>query len=144
MLNQFAAYGWVKCEREEDRDCAAVLLNASIISRTGVIFETGSRYTRLSLIKTEDDMDLLLRRFESLVSQEEPALNVASASSSTRWCDNYQLSRLIHPSITAAHIYIHYISRSRMYMLIEWYNLQFEWALLNIYIYILHWGKLHV
>ncbi|XP_074592557.1 alliin lyase-like [Curcuma longa] len=68
------AFGWVKCEREEDRDCAAVLLNAGIISRTGEIFEGGSRYTRLSLIKTEDDMDLLLKRFESLVSQEEPAL----------------------------------------------------------------------
>ncbi|KAG6508474.1 tryptophan aminotransferase-related protein 4-like [Zingiber officinale] len=68
------AFGWVKCEREEDRDCAAVLLKAGIISRTGIIFEAGSRYTRLSLIKTEDDMDLLLQRFESLVSQEEPAV----------------------------------------------------------------------
>ncbi|XP_042395276.1 tryptophan aminotransferase-related protein 3-like [Zingiber officinale] len=72
------AFGWVKCEREEDKDCAAVLLKAGIISRTGIIFEAGSRYTRLSLIKTEDDMDLLLQRFESLVSQEEPAVLVAS------------------------------------------------------------------
>lgn len=55
---------------EEDVDCSAVLRKAGIISRTGTVFEASSRYTRLSLIKTQDDFDLLLRRMEALVSKE--------------------------------------------------------------------------
>lgn len=64
------AYAWVKCEMEEDVDCSAVLRAASIISRSGTVFEAGSRYARLSLIKTQDDFDLLLQRMEALVSKE--------------------------------------------------------------------------
>lgn len=67
------AYAWFKCEMEEDVDCSAVLSEAGIISRTGTVFEASSRYTRLSLIKTRDDFDLLLQRMEALVSKEDVA-----------------------------------------------------------------------
>lgn len=64
-----AAYAWVKCEFEEDEDCAEVLKEAGIISRSGTIFEASSGYTRLSLIKTQDDFDLLLQKMVALVSK---------------------------------------------------------------------------
>lgn len=64
-----AAYAWVKCEFEEDEDCSEVLKEAGIISRSGTIFEAGSGYTRLSLIKTQDDFDLLLQKMVALVSE---------------------------------------------------------------------------
>nr|CAD1833928.1 unnamed protein product [Ananas comosus var. bracteatus] len=64
------AYAWVKCEFEEDVDCAKVLKEAGIISRGGTLFEASSRYTRLSLIKTEDDFDLLLRKMVAVVSED--------------------------------------------------------------------------
>ncbi|KAK8930589.1 Tryptophan aminotransferase-related protein 3 [Platanthera zijinensis] len=64
------AYAWVKCEREEDADCEAVLKEAGIISRAGTAFDAESRYTRLSLIKTNDDFDQLLLKIEALVSKE--------------------------------------------------------------------------
>ncbi|XP_042493114.1 tryptophan aminotransferase-related protein 3-like [Macadamia integrifolia] len=67
------AYAWLKCEREEDIDCFAVLRNAGIIGRAGSLFNAESRYVRLSLIKSEDDFDLLLLRMDELVSKEEGA-----------------------------------------------------------------------
>ncbi|KAL5715019.1 hypothetical protein ACHQM5_016908 [Ranunculus cassubicifolius] len=64
------AYAWLKCEREEDRDCSEVLKTAGIIGRGGSIFSDDSRYVRLSLIKREDDFELLLQRLDALVSEE--------------------------------------------------------------------------
>ncbi|XP_051123500.1 tryptophan aminotransferase-related protein 4-like [Andrographis paniculata] len=65
------AYAWVKCEREEDRDCCAVLRAANIVGRAGSLFGSDDRYVRLSLLKIQDDFDLLLRRLSILVSQEQ-------------------------------------------------------------------------
>ncbi|KAM0823723.1 hypothetical protein ACQ4PT_070682 [Festuca glaucescens] len=56
------AYAWVKCEREEDGDCYDMLLKAKIITRPGVWSDASSRYTRISLLKSQDDFDLLLER----------------------------------------------------------------------------------
>ncbi|KAJ4967313.1 hypothetical protein NE237_019162 [Protea cynaroides] len=70
------AYAWLKCEREEDLDCHAVLKAASIIGRKGNLFRAESRYVRLSLIKYEDDFDLLLHRIKVLVSKEEGSKNM--------------------------------------------------------------------
>ncbi|KAK2979908.1 hypothetical protein RJ640_020150 [Escallonia rubra] len=64
------AYAWLKCEREEDKDCSAVLGAAGIIGREGSMFSTENRYVRLSLLKSQDDFDLLLHRISKLVSQE--------------------------------------------------------------------------
>ncbi|OAY84878.1 Tryptophan aminotransferase-related protein 4 [Ananas comosus] len=69
MRDPSPAYAWVKCEFEEDEDCAEVLKEAGIISRSGTIFEASSGYTRLSLIKTQDDFDLLLQKMVALVSK---------------------------------------------------------------------------
>ncbi|URD99336.1 tryptophan aminotransferase-related protein 4-like [Musa troglodytarum] len=66
-------YAWLKCEWKEDEDCHEALRKGSIISRAGARFEADSRYTRLSLIKTQDDFDLLLKRMQPLVSREEMA-----------------------------------------------------------------------
>ncbi|XP_025814418.1 alliin lyase-like isoform X2 [Panicum hallii] len=65
------AYAWVKCEREEDEDCHEALLKAKIITRTGVGNEAGSRYTRISLLKTDDDFEVLMERVTDLVDAEK-------------------------------------------------------------------------
>uniref|UniRef100_A0A0A8ZUK6 Alliinase C-terminal domain-containing protein n=1 Tax=Arundo donax TaxID=35708 RepID=A0A0A8ZUK6_ARUDO len=65
------AYAWVKCEREEDENCHEVLLKAKIITRSGVVSEASSRYTRVSLLKTDDDFDMLLERITELVNAEK-------------------------------------------------------------------------
>ncbi|TVU35302.1 hypothetical protein EJB05_17186, partial [Eragrostis curvula] len=64
------AYAWVKCEREENQDCHEALLKANIITRSGVENEAGSRYTRVSLLKSDDDFDVLLERITDLVNEE--------------------------------------------------------------------------
>ncbi|CAO2178483.1 unnamed protein product [Urochloa humidicola] len=65
------AYAWVKCEREEDEDCSEALLKAKIITRTGVVNEASSRYTRISLLKSNDDFDMLMERVTDLVNAEK-------------------------------------------------------------------------
>ncbi|KAL7585836.1 hypothetical protein Lser_V15G43017 [Lactuca serriola] len=64
------AYAWVKCEREEEDDCGAVLEAGKITSRGGSTYRDKDRYARLSLIKSQDDFDLLLLRLTELVSLE--------------------------------------------------------------------------
>lgn len=61
----------MKCEREEDEDCYEALLKANIITRTGVEYEAGSRYTRISLLKSDDDFDVLMERVQDLVDAEK-------------------------------------------------------------------------
>ncbi|KAI3675961.1 hypothetical protein L1987_85557 [Smallanthus sonchifolius] len=73
-LTGHAAYVWVKCEREEDDDCGAVLEAGKIISRSGSVFSSKDRYTRLSLIKSQDDFELLLKRLTELVSLENNSI----------------------------------------------------------------------
>lgn len=70
------AYAWFKCEREEDEDCYTVLRAAGIITRPGTSFGADSRYVRLSLIKTQDDFDLLIRKLNILVSEEDGAKTI--------------------------------------------------------------------
>ncbi|XP_058111304.1 tryptophan aminotransferase-related protein 3-like [Magnolia sinica] len=64
------AYGWLKCEKKEDKDCDSVLRSAGIIGRRGSLFDAGTRYVRLSLIKSSDDFDWLLQRLKALVAKE--------------------------------------------------------------------------
>ena len=71
-----AAYAWLKCEREEDGDCTAVLRSANIIGREGTNFKAGSRYVRLSLLKSDDDFNFLLHMIKKLVSEEYRADNM--------------------------------------------------------------------
>ncbi|KAI3810427.1 hypothetical protein L1987_20039 [Smallanthus sonchifolius] len=68
------AYAWVKCEREEEDDCGAVLEAGKIIGRSGSIFSAKDRYTRLSLIKSQDDFELLLQRLTELVALENGSI----------------------------------------------------------------------
>ncbi|XVF29857.1 hypothetical protein REPUB_Repub16aG0006600 [Reevesia pubescens] len=65
------AYAWVKCEREEDKDCYAVLKAANINGREGNKFGSENRYVRLSLVKSQDDFDILIERLKKLVSEED-------------------------------------------------------------------------
>ncbi|XP_010915068.1 tryptophan aminotransferase-related protein 3 [Elaeis guineensis] len=65
------AYAWLKCEREEDKNCYAVLRAGGIISRSGYKFGADGRYTRLSLIRSQDDFDLLIRRMDALITKEK-------------------------------------------------------------------------
>ncbi|KAJ9546043.1 hypothetical protein OSB04_025750 [Centaurea solstitialis] len=68
------AYAWVKCEREEEEDCAAVLQAANIKGRSGSVFSAKDRYVRLSLIKSQDDFELLVQRLTELVSLENDSI----------------------------------------------------------------------
>lgn len=63
------AYAWLKCEREEDKDCYAVLEAAKILGRRGSLFGAEERYVRLSLLKTQDDFDILVYRLKILISE---------------------------------------------------------------------------
>ncbi|XP_021902680.1 tryptophan aminotransferase-related protein 3-like [Carica papaya] len=65
------AYAWVRCKREEDKDCSAVLDAANIIGRRGSMFGAENRYVRLSLIRNQDDFDLLIHRLNKLVMEED-------------------------------------------------------------------------
>lgn len=65
-----AAYGWLKCNREEDKDCYRVLKEEGIIGREGTLFGAESNYVRLSLIKSQDDFDALLYQIIKLVNKE--------------------------------------------------------------------------
>ncbi|KAJ4850239.1 hypothetical protein Tsubulata_008170 [Turnera subulata] len=65
------AYAWLKCERKEDKDCFEVLEAANITGRRGSMFYAGDRHVRLSLIRNQDDFDLLLHKLQSLVSEED-------------------------------------------------------------------------
>ncbi|XP_073148824.1 tryptophan aminotransferase-related protein 4-like [Henckelia pumila] len=64
------AYAWVKCEREEDGNCTSVLRAANIIGRAGSVFNAEDRYVRLSLLKSDDDFDLLVYRLRQLIVDE--------------------------------------------------------------------------
>lgn len=66
-----AAYAWVKCEREEDKDCYAVLQEeANVYGRRGSHFGAEDRFVRLTLLRSQDDFDLLLQRLNQLVLEE--------------------------------------------------------------------------
>nr|GMD85134.1 tryptophan aminotransferase-related protein 4-like [Ipomoea batatas] len=67
------AYAWVKCLREEETDCGAVLEAAKIIGRAGSMFSAEDRYVRLSLLKRDDDFEQLLARLRDLVAIEDGA-----------------------------------------------------------------------
>lgn len=64
------AFAWVKCEREEDEDCYQVLKEFNITGRAGNLFGAERRYVRLSMVKSNDDFDLLLKQINKMVSQE--------------------------------------------------------------------------
>ncbi|OIT01456.1 tryptophan aminotransferase-related protein 4, partial [Nicotiana attenuata] len=63
-------YAWVKCNRKEDKNCTKVFRVAKIIGRPGSNFFAKDRYVRLSLIKSQHDFDMLIRRVKQLVDKE--------------------------------------------------------------------------
>ena len=65
-----AAFAWLKCERQEDEHCYEVLKAAHITGRDGSLFGAESRYVRLSMVRSQDNFDLLLQRIEKLVTEE--------------------------------------------------------------------------
>ncbi|KAL1219689.1 Tryptophan aminotransferase-related protein 4 [Cardamine amara subsp. amara] len=64
------AYAWVKCEREEDTNCYEIFKEANITGRSGNVFGSEDKFVRLSLIRSQDDFDLLIDMLKKLVSQE--------------------------------------------------------------------------
>ncbi|KAK4280139.1 hypothetical protein QN277_011802 [Acacia crassicarpa] len=61
------AYAWLKCEREEDKDCYEVLKAAKIEGRRGSVYSASDRYVRLSLIRRRDDFNILINHIQQLV-----------------------------------------------------------------------------
>ena len=66
-----AAYAWLKCEREEDKECYIILKDAGIIGVDGTSFGAGSGFVRLSLINSQDDFNMLLYKIKKLVAKED-------------------------------------------------------------------------
>jgi hypothetical protein len=71
-IDVFVAFAWLKCEEAlGDRHCYEVLKTFNITGRAGNLFGNDlNRYVRLSLVKSEDDFDLLLRQIKKLVDEE--------------------------------------------------------------------------
>ncbi|KAK9270155.1 hypothetical protein L1049_025731 [Liquidambar formosana] len=69
-LSSSKPFAWLKCERREDKDCHAVLRAVNVTGRDGSLFGAESHYVRLSLVKSQDDFDLLLHRISMLMSEE--------------------------------------------------------------------------
>lgn len=70
MLMVLVAFGWLKCEMDEDINCDTVLKRAGILGRSGSLFGVENRYLRLSLIQSKDDFDWLLEKLQQLVASE--------------------------------------------------------------------------
>ncbi|KAH1260642.1 Tryptophan aminotransferase-related protein 4 [Glycine max] len=81
-----SAFAWLKCETSilEDRSCYEVLKEVNITGREGSLFGADNRYVRLSLVRSEDDFDLLLRQINKLVSVEINDKHVATTSTILR------------------------------------------------------------
>ena len=104
-----AAYAWLKCEKEEDKECYGVLKKAGIIGRNGTLFGANSSYVRLSLIKTQDDFDILLHQINKLVSEED-------GGKSSMW--NEVNPRMISDGwLSSLSLFV------RFYLLTKWYKL---------------------
>jgi len=78
----FAAFAWLKCEASvvQDRSCYEVLKEVNITGREGSLFGADKHYVRLSLVRSKDDFDLLLRQIKKLVSVETNDEGVAKVS----------------------------------------------------------------
>ncbi|TKY45999.1 Tryptophan aminotransferase-related protein 4 [Spatholobus suberectus] len=68
----YPAFAWLKCETSilENRSCYEVLKAVNITGRVGSLFGADNRFVCLSLVRSEDDFDLLLRQINKLVSLE--------------------------------------------------------------------------
>ncbi|CAL0302990.1 unnamed protein product [Lupinus luteus] len=65
------AYAWVKCEREQDKNCYDALEAAGINGRQGSVYSADNRYVRLSLIRSQDDFEILINKLRNLVANEK-------------------------------------------------------------------------
>ncbi|XP_027925113.1 tryptophan aminotransferase-related protein 4-like [Vigna unguiculata] len=76
------AFAWLKCEASvvQDRSCYEVLKEVNITGREGSLFGADKHYVRLSLVRSKDDFDLLLRQIKKLVSVETNDEGVAKVS----------------------------------------------------------------
>ncbi|XP_059076727.1 tryptophan aminotransferase-related protein 3-like [Cryptomeria japonica] len=80
------AYAWVKCEKEEEEeDCAAVLEKAGIIGRGAEAFGADKRYVRLSLLRRDDAFAVLERRLQSLICYNNHCEDIFSSNQTDSW-----------------------------------------------------------
>lgn len=66
IVDPSPGHAWIRCNYEEDVDCAAVMLSAGIIGRK---FGSGNRFVRLSLLKRRSHFEILTARLTKLVAQ---------------------------------------------------------------------------
>ncbi|OIT27820.1 tryptophan aminotransferase-related protein 3 [Nicotiana attenuata] len=67
-----AAFAWVKCKREEDKNCTHVFFEeAKIRGHPGTGFFADNTYLRLGLVTRRHDFDMLISRLEQFISQED-------------------------------------------------------------------------
>ncbi|XP_029130280.1 tryptophan aminotransferase-related protein 4 isoform X2 [Cajanus cajan] len=76
------AFAWLKCETSilEGGSCYEVLKAHNISGRAGSLFGVDNHYVRLSLVRSEDDFDLLLRQINNLVSLKNNHKRVTTTS----------------------------------------------------------------
>ncbi|XP_016510340.1 tryptophan aminotransferase-related protein 3 [Nicotiana tabacum] len=66
------AFAWVKCKREEDKNCTHVFFEeAKIRGHPGSGFFADNTYVRLGLVTRQHDFDMLISRLEQFISQDD-------------------------------------------------------------------------
>ncbi|XP_027357438.1 tryptophan aminotransferase-related protein 4-like [Abrus precatorius] len=80
------AFAWLKCETSisEGRSCYELLKAVNITGRAGSRFGVDNSYVRLSLVRSEDDFDLLLKQMNKIISMETYDKHVAKTSIDSR------------------------------------------------------------
>ncbi|OIV89223.1 hypothetical protein TanjilG_24391 [Lupinus angustifolius] len=68
--NSSPAYAWVKCKRRQDKNCYKILEAAGINGRQGSLYSAGDRYVRLSLMRSQDDFEILINKLRNLVAKK--------------------------------------------------------------------------
>ncbi|XP_073014169.1 tryptophan aminotransferase-related protein 2 [Typha latifolia] len=64
----YPAFAWLKCEKEEIRDCEGFLKEHNILTRSGKHFGVASKFVRVSMLDRDENFDLFVKRISSLGS----------------------------------------------------------------------------
>ncbi|XP_057761139.1 tryptophan aminotransferase-related protein 4-like [Arachis stenosperma] len=64
------AYAWMKCKREEDKNCYETLKAAGISCHPGNYFSADDRFARVSISRSQDDFEILLNKLIYLLARD--------------------------------------------------------------------------
>lgn len=64
------AFAWIRCEREEDRDCPSLWEKAGIAGRGGKRSGATDQYVRIAMMGTDVGFDNLIGRIQALITEQ--------------------------------------------------------------------------